>query len=234
MDKIDHRIPRIFVDGGDFPELVGDLERFGGKELFEKIVLKRPFDLFFKREYCLDREYPSNCYPLPMCFNYDFMPTLPLHYKYDVAFWAVESDPIRTRALEILENKYDCKKNGTVRNQIMKKYKRKGAFYLQEIKSAKIGLNLRGGGWDTLRFWELTGMGCFVISQKLNIKINYPFVDREDIVYCKEDLSDLVELCDYYLAHPEEREKIASNARKKVEQYHTDVYRAEYVLSFLK
>ena len=230
MDKIDENIPRVFIDGGDWSELAGDLDRVGGRDIYTKVISKKPFNLIFKREYVLDKEYDSNVYALPMCFNYDLMPKLDHNYKYDVAFWAVESAKIRTEALALLENKFDCKSNGTVRNQVMKKYKRKGAFYLQEIASSKIGLNFRGGGWDTLRFWELTGMGCFVISQKLNIQIDHPFVDGEEIVYCKDDLSDLVELCEYYLEHNNERERIAKNARLKVEQYHTDTARAQFVL----
>ncbi|MBD3842691.1 MAG: glycosyltransferase family 1 protein [Campylobacterales bacterium] len=230
MDKIGDNIPRVFIDGGDWSDLAGDLDRIGGRDIYEKIIAKKPFDLIFKREYILDEVYPENVFSLPMCFNYDLMPQLPTIYKYDVAFWAVESAKIRTQALELLEDKFDCKENGTVRNQVMKKYKRKGAFYLQEIASSKIGLNLRGGGWDTLRFWELTGMGCFVISQRLNIQIDHPFTDGEEIVYCKDDLSDLVELCEYYLEHEEERERIAKNARVKVEKHHTDVARARYVV----
>lgn len=234
MDTIDNKIPRIFIDGGDFPALAGDLERFGGKDLYQKIEDKRPFDLIFKREYCLDQQYPKNVYSLPMCFNYDWLPNIDKNYKYDVAFWAVETDKIRTQALELLENKFDCKENGTVRNQIMKKYKRKGIFYLQEITKAKVGLNFRGGGWDTLRFWELLGMGCFVISQKIDLKIEEPFIDKEDIVYCKDDLSNLIELCEYYLENDEERERIASNARKKVEKHHTDIARASFMLDKIK
>ena len=230
MDSIDAHIPRVFIDGGDYPKLAGDLDRLGGRELFDEIVQKKPFDLIFKREYVLGENYPANVHALPMCFNYDLMPKLEHKYKYDVAFWAVETAKIRSDALDLLEDKFDCKSNGTVRNQVMKKYKRKGAFYLQEIASSKIGLNFRGGGWDTLRFWELTGMGCFVISQKLNIQIDHPFIDGEEIVYCKDDLSDLIELCEYYLEHEDERERIAKNARKKVEQYHTDVARAQFVL----
>lgn len=230
MDKIDKSIPTIFIDGGDFPKLAGDLDRLGGRELYEEIMQKRPFDLIFKREFVLDEKYPENVYPLPMCFNYDLMPPLDKNYKYDVSFWAVETAQIRSDALDLLEDRFDCKSNGTMRNQVMKKYKRKGAFYLQEIARSKIGLNFRGGGWDTLRFWELTGMGCFVISQRLQIQIDHPFVDREDIVYCKDDLSDLVSLCEYYLEHDQEREAIAKNARIKVEQYHTDIARAQFVI----
>lgn len=234
MNEISDSIPRIFVDGGDFPKLAGDLERLGGKEDYKTIIAKRPFDLIFKREYILDEAYPDNVHALPMCFNYDLMPKLKNEYKYDVAFWAVETAQIRTDALNMLQDKFDCQSNGTIRNQVMKKYKRKGKFYLQEIHSAKIGLNFRGGGWDTLRLWELAGMGCFIISQKLNIAIDPPFIDGEEIVYCKDDLSDLVELCEYYLEHDEERERIARNARIKVEKYHTDVARAQKVIEMIK
>lgn len=230
MDTIDANIPRVFIDGGDFPKLAGDLERLGGKELYEKIITKRPFDLIFKREYVLDEVYPDNVHALPMCFNYDLMPPLQNDYKYDVAFWAVETAQIRTDALNLLQDKFDCADNGTVRNQVMKKYKRKGQFYLQEIHAAKIGLNFRGGGWDTVRLWELAGMGCFIISQRLNIAIEPPFTDGEEIVYCKDDLSDLVELCEYYLEHEAERARIANNARKKVEKFHTDVARAKFII----
>ena len=234
MDTIDDNIPRIFIDGGDFSELAGDLDRLGGKDIYEKIISKKPFDLIFKREYIINKNYPSNVYPLPMCFNYDLMPNLNNNYKYDVSFWGVETAQIRSDALDLLQDKFDCKSNGTVRNQVMKKYKRKGTFYLQEIASSKIGLNFRGGGWDTLRLWELTGMGCFVISQKLQIHIDNNFIDKEEIVYCKDDLSDLVELCEYYLEHDDERKRIALNARKKVEQFHSDISRAEYIINKIK
>ena len=222
------------IDGGDFPKLAGDLDRLGGRDIYEKIIAKKPFDLIFKREYVLDEMYPSNVFALPMSFNYDLMPKLSDEYKYDVAFWAVETAQIRTDALNLLQDRFDCKSNGTVRNQVMKKYKRKGQFYLQEIHAAKIGLNFRGGGWDTVRLWELAAMGCFIISQRLNIEINPPFIDKEEIVYCKDDLSDLVELCEYYLEHDDERERIAKNARAKVEKYHTDVARATKVVDKIK
>jgi spore maturation protein CgeB len=112
----------------------------------------------------------------------------------------------------------------------MKKYKRKGMFYLQELASCKIGLNFRGAGWDTLRYWEIPALGGFMISQRSQIMIENNYVDGEDIVYCKDDLSDLVELCEYYLSHEEERRRIANNAKKRTEEFHTDIARAKIIL----
>lgn len=230
IHKIPKTVPTVFFDGGDWPEVTGDLDRVGGRELYEEVMSIRPFDYIFKREYIIDKAYEKNVYPLPFAFNFDRKPKLEVGFKYDVAFWAVESHPIRTQALDLVENKFDCKANGTVRNQVMKKYKRKGAFYLQELASCKVSLNFRGAGWDTLRYWEVPALGGFMISQKPGIVINNNFEDKKDIVYCRDDLSDLLELCEYYLDHDDERQAIASSALDRMRAYHTDAHRAEEVL----
>jgi len=233
IKDIPSNIKTIFLDGGDMPEIAGDLDitQGNGRELYNELTAYRAFDYIFKREYLLDTQYDKNVYSLPFGFNLDHLPShLSKEYKYDVAFWAVESDPIRTEVLELLENKYDCKENGTTRNQVMKKYKRKGEFYLEELSACKIGLNFRGGGWDTLRFWEIPALGGFMISQKLNIQIDNNFTNGKNIIYCEDDLSNLTQLCDYYLEHEEKRINIARNAKKHIEQFHTDVHRAKKIL----
>jgi len=230
LSMIPKDVVTVFIDGGDRPEVGGDFDRLGGKKEYVEAIKERPFDLIFKREYLLDRAYDENVYPLPMCFDISNLPALDGTYKYDVSFWAVESHEIRTKALELLQNKFDCAQNGTVRNQVMKKYKRKGMFYLQELARCKIGLNLRGAGWDTLRYWEIPALGGFMISQRPKIKIENNFIDREDVVYCKDDLSDLLELCEYYLEHEDERMKIANNAAEHTKKYHTDIVRAQTIL----
>jgi len=230
LPTISKEVITVFIDGGDRPEVGGDFERLGGLNVYERVIKQRPFDLVFKREYLLNKDYPNNVHPLPMCFDMNNVPSLDGNFKYDVAFWAVESHPIRTQALDLLQDKFDCEANGTVRNQVMKKYKRKGMFYLQELASCKIGLNLRGAGWDTLRYWEIPALGGFMISQRPGIKIENNYVDGEDVIFCKDDLSDLVALCEYYLEHDEERQRIGQNALKKTKKFHTDIVRAQAVL----
>lgn len=231
IGNIDKSVKTVFIDGGDWPEVAGDLDRVGGKDLYEKILSIRPFDHVFKREYLLDKNYDNNIHALPFGFNFDRLPKINRQYRYDVAFWAVESDPIRQSALSLLENKFDCASNGTVRNQVMKKYKRKGDYYLQELARCKVSLNFRGAGWDTLRYWEVPALGGFMISQKPEILIRDNFVDGKEIVYCNNDLSDLIDLCEYYLKNDDKRELIAKNALSKTKACHTDVHRAKEVLT---
>ncbi|GMR15828.1 MAG: hypothetical protein BMS9Abin31_0121 [Gammaproteobacteria bacterium] len=231
ITKIPLSVKTVFVDGGDWPEVAGDLKRVGGEELYGKIQSVRPFDYVFKREYLIDKEYEKNVYPLPFAFNFDRLPLIRKEYKYDVSFWAVESDPVRTSALNMLEDQFDCKSNGTVRNQVMKKYKRKGDFYLQELADCKITLNFRGAGWDTLRYWEVPALGGFMVTQKPGIVINNNFVHGKEVIYCSDDLSDLLELCEYYLENDNKRESIGRRALEKIHDFHTDTHRAKEVLT---
>ena len=232
IDSIPTNIPVVLIDGGDRCDgIAKDLESYSRPDLREKVLSKRKINFIFKREYLIDTEYDDNIFPLPMCFNYDRMPKMDYNLKYDVSFWAVESHQIRKDALDLLENKFDCKKNGTERNQKFSKYKRKGDEYLRELGRCKIVLNFRGGGWDTMRYWETPAIGRFMISQKPGIVIPNNYRDKKEVIFCKDDLSDLEELCEYYLKNESKREKIAKNAIEYSKQYHTDEKRIDYIFS---
>lgn len=231
VHTIPRNIPVVFIDGGDFSQIGGDLDRLGHPGLMNQAITARPFDMIFKREYLLDTSYEKHIIPLPFSFNSQVTPKVSGRLKYEVAFWAVESHPIRSKVLALLEDQFDCRKNGTTRNQVFSKYNRKGAEYLQELACCKVTLNFRGGGWDTLRYWEVPAVGRFLISQKPKIVIPNNFKDHESIVFCQDDLSDLFEKCDHYLKHETQREGIAKKALNHMNAYHTDIKRADYILN---
>lgn len=232
IESIPESTQVIFIDGGDLAEIGGDLKRLNRPELFEHAVEYRKFDVIFKREYPLTENLDDNIYPLQFSFNFERMPKyLPYNLKYQITFWAVESHPIRTKAFELLDGKFDCNENETHKNQVFKKYKRKGLDYLRELTNCKIVLNFPGVGWDTQRYWEVPALGRFMISYKPQLKIPNNFVDGEHIVFCKDDLSDLIEKCEYYLTNEKEREKIASAGKYHLKKYHTNISRAKYILN---
>ncbi|HET8859506.1 glycosyltransferase [Marivirga sp.] len=233
LPKIPPHCKIIYVDGGDEPEIGGDLKRLNVAHLYPNKT-ERPFDHIFKREYLLNKDYNQNVHPLPFGFNFDRLnKNERLNFKYDVSFWAVESDPIRSKALKMIENEFDCSKNGTKLTQNFSDYNRKGNFYLEELNRCKITLNFRGGGWDTLRYWEVPAMGRFMISQKPGILIPNDFKEGQHIIHPKKDLSDLVEICNYYLENENEREKIAKSAEEHTKKYHSDIVRAQYLIDII-
>jgi hypothetical protein len=234
VDRIPPSTPVAFIDGGDWPEMGGDLKRLDGWELYLEAVKRRPFDLVLKREMAEGAAYPANTFPLPLSFNFDRLPgRLPSCLRYQVSFWAVESNPVRTKALALIEDEFDCRANGTVRDQVFSKYKRKGRRYLEELAACAVVLNFPGAGWDTLRYWEVPALGRFMISMRPRIAIPDNFVDGKEIVFCRDDLSDLVDLCQYSLDHPEQREVMARAGTAKAREKHSDVARARYMLEIV-
>lgn len=223
-------VPVIFIDGGDKSEIGGDLARLGHSYLYEEAISKRPFDLIFKREYKLDKKYPSNVYPLPFGFNLDRIPKIDNHRKYDVAFWANESHPIRTKALQLLEGKFDCDSNGTSLGKNIYNFKRKGKEYLKELAACKINLSLRGGGFDTLRYWEIPAVGSMLLSEPADILIPNNFIHEKHAVFCDSSLDDLISICEYYLKEDAKREKITENGQLHLKMHHTDIQRARYIM----
>jgi hypothetical protein len=235
IHQIPASVPVVFADGGDQPKIGGDLIYYKSPYQLSVTEKIRPFDLIFKREFFADENYEDRIIPLPFCMNMDRTPSAKIdNKKYQLSFWAVESHPIRVKALELIQDKFDCRENGTTRKQEFHKYKRKGKFYLEELSRCKVVLNFRGGGWDTMRYWETPAMQTFMISQKPGIMIPNDFVNGKHVVHCKDDLSDLVDLCEYYLKNEMERETIAKASHQHLLKYHTDIARAQSVIDSVK
>ena len=228
-DYLPAHIPIIFVDGGDWPQIGGDAQRMHFDDLFQQVVSSRPFKMVFKREYLATEHYPENTFAFPMAYkppgNFHKPPA-----KYAVTCWCVESHPLRTQALTLLENQFDCKANGTVTGQTFRNYKRKGDNYLSELAASKIACNFRGVGWDTLRYWEIPGVQTLMISGRPQIVIPDNFKHEQHVIFCRDDLSDLIEKADYYLRHHNEREQLAEEAHRHVMKHHTHIARARYFL----
>ncbi|MFV2004044.1 MAG: glycosyltransferase [Gammaproteobacteria bacterium] len=222
-------LPLIYIDGGDFPEVGGDASRLKFRSLYDDVVRQHKFSHIFKREYIIGQQYPDNVHPLPMAFKPQSVNIMG-EKKYDVTCWCVESDPIRTRALTLLEDVYDCRENGTTLNQTFKNYKRKGLAYLKDLGRSRISCNFRGVGWDTLRYWEIPAVGALMVSQKPGIDIPDNFVHGEHVVFCKDDLSDLTGLIDYHLSHRDEAAEMTAEANRHLLKHHTHIKRAEFLI----
>lgn len=230
------RAPWIFIDGGDWQELGGDFKRIGGEEnfnLFRSFCQKNPPAFILKREILLGKNM-EDVYPFPFSLSSQ-APILNSHSLkiWDVVFWAVESSPTRKKVFELLKGNYDCEKNGSISGQKFKNYNFKEKSYFNALNEARIALSFRGEGFDTLRYWEIPACGSLLISEKPFIQIPNNFIHKQHSIFCKNDLSDLLSLIDYYLSHEKEAQSIAEEGQKHLLKYHTDKHRVEYLLDIL-
>lgn len=113
--------------------------------------------------------------------------------------------------------------------------------YIKIFNSSKINLNLHSsterdgvdpsGDFINPRTFELASSGNFQLTDP-RAYLNDVFTPGEDIVTF-ENIRELKEKIDYYLAHDEERKIIATKARKIVLEKHTYQHRLQDMLSFI-
>ena len=219
-----------FLDGGDYPTIAGDLSDHYYSRFLE-IDRVRPFDLILKREYLLDGVYEDRVKPFPLSFaNHWISRVGHLRKLYDVTFWAVESSSVRSLAFGLLKGKFDCDVNGTSHGQTLRGYSRRGVEYLNALASSRVTINLRGVGWDTLRFWEATALGVATVSQVPRIVIPAPFEEGKHIVYVEDSLESLLDKCAELLSDERRRSKMGYAARAHAHKYHSNLVRADYLL----
>ena len=133
----------------------------------------------------------------------------------------------RRRAVEILSAQKDFKFEGGLT-------KVSYVDFLKEIARARICIDLPGEGDFCHRLINYFAIGACVVAARPRNILNAPLIDGEHIAYTKEDFSDLVELCKFYLEHEEAREAMCLKSRRFFEQYlHKDNLTAYYLRSCL-
>ncbi len=132
-----------------------------------------------------------------------------LDYQFDVngRFSLNYAPEIRKKAIELLSGQKEFSFEGGLKTVSYH-------TFLKEVARSKICIDLPGLGPLCFRLMNYLAIGTFVIAYPHESILHVPLVDREHIVYCKPDLSDLLDLCRYYLANEGERERIARNARE--------------------
>lgn len=138
------------------------------------------------------------------------------------------AEGIRRRAVELLREQRSFQYQGGLGKV---RYGR----YLAETARAKVCIDLPGNGDFCFRLVDYLAVGACVIGPRPGNELHVPLVDREHIVFIKDDLSDLVELCEYYVANDAERERIARNARAYFDAYlHKDQLAGYYLTTVLR
>jgi hypothetical protein len=102
--------------------------------------------------------------------------------------------------------------------------------YYRTIARSKVAVSIRGGGFDTLRYWEIVATGTFMLSEQPDIVIPDNFQHGQHAVFCRPNLKDFKELVRYYVRHDAERETIARAGHEHLLKHHTCERRAEYFL----
>ncbi len=204
-------IPLVLVDtcdeGGDYRE---PLLEFLGRDACLA---------YFKREMLAGVDYAAGAFPLPFAYSDSHLVDGPQGPRDRALFWAgkpaaglrpVYLDRLRELGLDV---------EHTLTQDA----------YRFELSRSRIGLNLFGYGFDTVRYWEVPAHGAMLLSERPPIRIPHDFVDGVHAVFF-DDLPDLESKLEYYLRHRDEAEVIAAAGQRHFLRYHTAAARARQFL----
>ena len=151
-------------------------------------------------------------------------------YQYEVygRFGLGFAQEVRRKACSILESQKQFRWEGSLR---VKPY----CISLAEIAHSKICIDLPGKGDFCFRLVDYMAVGSCVIAARHRTTLPVPLVEGKHIVYMKDDFSDLVDLCRFYLQNDDARETLRRNSRAYFDSYlHRDQLAAYYLHCCLK
>lgn len=106
--------------------------------------------------------------------------------------------------------------------------------FLREAASARLCLGLPGNGPFTYRVAEFLGLGCCMLAPRYPTSMHVPLEPGVHYVAIARDMSDLLDVCRYYLAHDDARERIACAGRDFFDRYlHCEQIASYYLRTML-
>ncbi|HEU5320835.1 MAG TPA: glycosyltransferase [Methylomirabilota bacterium] len=196
----------------------------------------RRSDIYFKMQ-CLREGYGER-HVLPAGFVpghahlYRFLPRLRAArdrqaFAYDVhgRFGHEFAREVRERAVGILSAQPRFRYEGGLG-------RRRYSRFLREVAQARVCIDLPGNGDFCFRLVDYLAVGACVIGPRHRTVLPAPLVDGRHVAFTKDDLSDLVDLCAFYVDDAGAREEMCRQSRAYFDRYlHRDQLVAYYVSS---
>jgi hypothetical protein len=176
---------------------------------------------YFKREMLAGWDYGPNAFPMPFAYpDGRVLSSFPVDRPHDF-FWAGHRySGLRRLYLERLE--------AVLNRSLDARFPQEE--YSRLLRESRIGLNLFGYGFDTVRYWELPAHGVLLLSERLPIRIPYDFEDGVNAVFF-DDTAELEAKLRHLLIHPEEVAVLAEAGWRHLQAHHTGSARARQLLA---
>lgn len=175
--------------------------------------------VYFKREYIAGRRYPANVRPLPFGAIPEPKPEPSVVEPRAFVAFHVENHPFRRDVVQALSSMgfSPSPRTSTKRE------------YNEMLARSLVGIAVRGGGWDTYRYWEIPYFGSVLLSQRPAIEIPQNFVEGLEATFFSS-VHELKSKLQSLLANPERTREMARLGTKACEERHLSVNRARTVI----
>ncbi len=203
----------IYLDGEDLPDINIDL------------LEKENFLLYAKREVLLDLKDDHRILPLPFAFEKEAIPAFTCAKTNQVfGLFHSGSHPFRQEVMAgIAEYQSEWCRIVEPEERVSRQ------VYFAQMCASKMGLSIRGYGFDTVRFWEVLAAGLPLFSQRPIIKIPSLLKEGKEAVYF-DNAGDLRVKLEAFKKMPEKCASIAEAGHAAFLAHHTCAKRAEYLV----
>lgn len=106
--------------------------------------------------------------------------------------------------------------------------------YKALLRRSKMGLSIRGGGFDTVRYWEIVATRTLLVSEPPDIVIPHNFEHGRHVMFCRHDLRDLPTIVRRLRDDEATRHRMVEAAYQHLLAYHTSERRAAYLLDLCR
>jgi len=101
---------------------------------------------------------------------------------------------------------------------------------LSEAGSARVGIDLPSNSDFCFRLVDYLAVGTAIVAVPHRTIMHVPLITGTHVAYCSSDLSDLIDICQYYLEHEDKRIELRNNARGYFDRFlHRDQLAAYYL-----
>lgn len=212
LTRANRAVPVAIVDQGDSPEDdFAPLADYLGRNDIVR---------YFKREKLSGVPYHPRVTSLPFSYPASRIPTRALGARKVPVYWAGRREGwLRRCYLERLE-RFLGRSFESVTDQ---------QAYAACLLAAQISPSFFGGGFDTVRYWEVPAHGSLLLAERPPIEIANNFRDGVEAVFF-DSPREFEEKLAYLTAHTEACAAIARAGREKLLAHHTHVVRARQLL----
>jgi hypothetical protein len=142
--------------------------------------------------------------------------------EFDVAFLSSPSNPVR----DIIRSQLERLSADGVRVRMLEDGERLDWWsYMDVLASSRIGISVRGGGYDTFRYWEIPAARALLLAETPRTVIPGNFIDRFEAIYAPIDklVSQIPHLLDG-------TDAIALAGHRRLRESHMSVHRAQTIV----
>ena len=216
-----------------FPSFVGLVNRTRPKDLVRNVAVRRSMAKFRPLPYGIEERFQGTVNPRP-AFELSCMIDRHMPERADLVAKLTSLGLPRAFIGQIPTHPDEVQRLvswGAVNPDHMRRAEHgHNVKYYTQIADSRRCISVPGGGFDTLRFWEILGLGSLLVSKRIAIEMPHPLVEGTHYL-AFDTFGELRDVLERSYRCPDEADEIRARGSSWAMQFHTTRARAEYLLS---